>query len=207
VSTATAGVASARLDAESRAWLDALGGYGPEREEAAQRLYALLLRAARFQLLHRASSVQLRGESLADLASEAASDALVGVLAHLDDFRGASRFTTWASKFAILEASVALRRRTWKARELPLDWDERLAEERAGGAPHDALERSEWLRALRRAIDEVLTERQRDVFVAAALNGAPIDVLADRLGTTRGAVYKTLHDARRKLRAQLDGLL
>jgi RNA polymerase sigma-70 factor (ECF subfamily) len=36
------------------------------------------------------------------------------------------------------------------------------------------------------------------------LNGVPIDVLAERLNTSRGALYKTLHDARRKLRKHLE---
>ena len=57
--------------------------------------------------------------------------------------------------------------------------------------------------AVRDAIAEALTPQQRAVLVAIALNGVPIDVLAERLGTTRGALYKTLHDARRKLRARL----
>jgi RNA polymerase sigma-70 factor (ECF subfamily) len=41
------------------------------------------------------------------------------------------------------------------------------------------------------------------VLVAITINGVPIDVLAERLNTTRGALYKTLHDARKKLRAEL----
>ena len=191
------------LDPDSRAWVAALSGTGAAREEAVARLHALLVRAARFQLSRRASRLRLRGESLADLATEAADDALVAVLAHLHDFRGASRFTTWASKFAILEASVVLRRRMWKEREVTLDGDAAF-EATPALADEEKREHRELLESLRVAVAEVLSDRQREVFVAVALNGVPIDVVADRLGATRGAVYKTLHDARRKLRTRLE---
>jgi len=145
----------------------------------------------------------LRGDELDDIALEAADDALLSVLRRLDDFRGASRFTTWAYKFALLEAAVKLRKRAWQGRELPLEpesWD--LFSSSALG-PEAAVEQSELLVVLQRAIREILTPYQRSVLVALALNGVPIDVLAERLGTTRGALYKTVHDARRKLRAHL----
>jgi RNA polymerase sigma-70 factor (ECF subfamily) len=127
----------------------------------------------------------------------------MSVLARLDDFRGASRFTTWVYKFALLEAAVKLRRRAWQGRELPLDdaaW-EPFASSAPG--PAEEAERHELLAAAQVAIADVLTPHQRRVLVALALNGIPIDVLAERLGTTRGALYKTLHDARRKLREHL----
>jgi RNA polymerase sigma-70 factor, ECF subfamily len=191
------------LDRESRAWVDALQGDGPVREQAVRRLHALLLRAARFQVRSRASPHLLRGENVDDLATEAADDALVAVLARLDEFRGASRFTTWAYKFAILEASVSLRRRAWKGRELPLDGDGWNNFALSVVGPDEKVEQLELLAELRAAVETLLTDRQREVFVAVALNGVPIDVVAQRLGTTRGAVYKTLHDARQKLRAAL----
>ena len=192
------------LDPESRAWLDALRADGAAREEAAWRLHAFLLHAARFQLGRRALGPQLRGEAIDDVAAEAADDALVTILAHLEEFRGASRFTTWACKFVILQASVALRKRMWKGRELPVDGDlwRSLAPSAAG--PEEQVEQRELLQALRRAVDQLLSERQREVFVAIALNGVPVDVVAASRGCTPGAVYKTLHDARRKLRAQLE---
>jgi len=192
--------AATRLDPDSRAWLDALRGDGPAREPAVRRLHTLLYRAAFFQLRSRASAQVLRGESIDDVATEAADDALVAVLARLDDFRGASRFTTWAYKFAILEASVSLRRRAWKGRELPLDGDGWHSFALSVDGPDEKVEQLELLNELRAAVEGLLTERQREVFVAVALNGVPIDVVAERLMTTRGAVYKTLHDARRKLR-------
>ena len=196
--------AHACLDPESRAWLAALRAEGADREEAAQRLHAFLLRAARFRLGRRTWLPELRGEELDDVAAEVADDALVTILARLDVFRGGSSFTTWACRFAILEASEALRKRLWKGHELPLDgdWWGSLAVSAAG--PEEQVEQLELLHALRGAVEQVLTEQQREVFVAVALNGVPVDAVAATRGSTSGAVYKTLHDARRKLRVQLE---
>jgi RNA polymerase sigma-70 factor, ECF subfamily len=127
----------------------------------------------------------------------------VSVLARLDDFRGASRFTTWAYKFALLEASVKLRRRAWQGREVPLEPESWSLFASVGLEPDEELAQSELLTALQEEIEEALTPHQRRVLVALALNGVPIDVLAERLDTTRGALYKTLHDGRRKLRKRL----
>ena len=124
----------------------------------------------------------------------------MSVLARLDDFRGASRFTTWVYKFALLEAAVKLRRRAWQGREVPLEPETWSLFSSASLEPDEHVEQSELLATLQRAIAEVLTPHQRRVLVALTLNGVPIDVLAERLNTTRGALYKTLHDARRKLR-------
>jgi RNA polymerase sigma-70 factor, ECF subfamily len=192
------------LDAESRDWLDSLRGGGARREEVIARLHALLLRAARFEAARRRSALPyLRGDELDEIALEAADDALMSVLARLGDFRGMSRFTTWAYKFALLEAAVKLRKRAWQGRELPLAPEAWAVFSSDRPGPDEQAEQGEVLQSLRRAIAEVLTEHQRRVLVALALDGVPIDVLAERLGTTRGALYKTLHDARRKLRRHL----
>jgi RNA polymerase sigma-70 factor (ECF subfamily) len=192
------------LDAESQEWLRDLRGTGAAHEAAVARLHTLLLRAAQFEVARRRPLLpHLRGGDLDDIAVQAADDALMSVLGHLDDFRGLSRFTTWVYKFGLYEASVKLRRRAWQGRELPLEpenW-ELLASSLA--LPEQEAEQSELLTSVARAIDEVLTPQQRKVLVALALNDVPIDVLADRLGTTRGALYKTLHDARVKLRRHL----
>ena len=181
------------------------GAEGAERERAVARLHELLLGAARFEVSRRRAALsQVRGEELDDIAMQAADDALMAVLGKLDDFRGESRFTTWAYKFALLEAGVKLRRRAWQGREVVLEpegW-KRFADRR--DSAEELLERSELLEALGEAIDDVLTPHQRQVFIALALNEVPIDVLAERLTTTRGALYKALHDARRKLRGRLE---
>jgi RNA polymerase sigma-70 factor (ECF subfamily) len=190
---------------ESREWLRSLRAEGAEHDRAVARLHALLLRAARFEVARRRPTLpSLRGGELDDIAAEAANDALMSVLRRLDDFRGASLFTTWAYKFAIYEAAVKLRKRAWQGREIPLEPESWSLFESAGLDPGSALEQQELLRALQHAINEILTPHQRSVLVALALNGVPIDVLAERLETTRGALYKTLHDARRKLRRYLD---
>jgi RNA polymerase sigma-70 factor (ECF subfamily) len=170
-------------------------------DEAVAELHALLLRAARFETTRRRGG--LPREELDDVAMQAADDALMAVLAKLDDFRGASRFTTWAYKFALLEAGVKLRRRAWQDREVVLAADRWPEYADRGATAHEQLEQAELIEALRDAMHAELTPHQREVFVALALNGVPIDVLAERLGTTRGALYKTLHDARRKLRREL----
>jgi len=188
----------------SKDWLRELRGEGAERDRAIAELHRLLLRAARFELgRRRAALSHVRGEELADIATQAADDALMAVLAKLDDYRGASRFTTWAYKFALVEAGVKLRRRAWQHREVVLDADSWPALVDRGSSAHQALEQAELLGELRDAVASALTPHQRTVFVALALNEVPIDVLAERLDTTRGALYKTLHDARRKLRQEL----
>jgi RNA polymerase sigma-70 factor, ECF subfamily len=186
----------ARRQAPDRAWVDALRAADPQ---SLADLHALLLRAARFELRRRGA-----GADLEDVAVQTADDALVAILAKLDTYRGDSRFTTWAYKFALLEASVAMRRRAWQGREIPLEPDVwPLLADRAGG-PAQAAEQRELLEALRDGIATALTAHQREVLVAVALNDVPIDVLAERLSTTRGALYKTIHDARRRLRAHLE---
>jgi RNA polymerase sigma-70 factor, ECF subfamily len=196
--------ATAPLDADSRHWLEQLRSQGPEYDDAVARLHALLLRAARFEVARRRPALpHLRGNELDDIALEAAADALMSVLARLDDFRGLSRFTTWVYKFALLEAAVKLRKRAWQGREVPLEPETWSLFSSAGLEPDAQAEQSELLTAVQSAINEVLTPHQRRVLVALALNGVPIDVLAERLNTTRGALYKTLHDARRKLRKHL----
>ena len=110
------------LASPSQAWLSALRSEGAERDRAIANLHALLMRAARFEVdRRRAALSRVRGEELEDIATQAADDALMAVLAKLDDFRGASRFTTWAYKFALLEAGVKLRRRAWQDREVVLE--------------------------------------------------------------------------------------
>ncbi len=187
-----------------RDWLRSLRATGAERDDAVARLHALLLRAARFEVARRRPTLpHLRGNELDDIALEAADDALMSVLARLDDFRGESRFTTWVYKFALLEAAVKLRRRAWQGREVPLEPETWSLFGSDALEPDEQAEQSELLRAVQSGINEVLTPHQRRVLVALALNGVPIDVLAERLSTTRGALYKTLHDARRKLREHL----
>ena len=193
---------AATLDPESQELLQALKSSGRAYDDACARLHELLLRAARFEVARRRAG--LRSAEADEIANEAADDALLAILRKLDDFRGLSRFTTWAYKFAIYEAAVKLRKRAWRDREIPLEPEALGSLEDRSPAPADDVEQREQLRRIVAAIDDALTPHQRRVLVALAVSGVPIDVLAERLSTTRGALYKTLHDARARLRAHLE---
>jgi RNA polymerase sigma-70 factor (ECF subfamily) len=189
---------------DSKAWVERLTSEGSEREVAIAELHGLLLRAATFEVKRRSAAFpHLRGGDLADLAGQSADDALMAILGKLDDFRGESRFETWAYKFALYEAAAKVRKRGWQGREIPLsaeDWPP-IADQHA--RPDADAEMTELLAALGHEVEHSLSPHQREVLIALALNGVPIDVLAERLNTTRGALYKTLHDARQKLRRAL----
>jgi RNA polymerase sigma-70 factor (ECF subfamily) len=190
------------VDSVSRRWVEQLRDGHPRRDESVAKLHDVLRRAALHELHRRRGP--LSGPEFEDVAQQCADDAVVNVLAKLDDFRGLSRFTTWAYKFAIFEVSAKLARHAWRrhppgAQELAF---ERLPDTLAP-TPGERAERREQLATLTQAIERELTPRQREVFVAISLNEVPIDVLALQLESNRNAVYKNLFDARRKLRACL----
>ena len=197
---------STPLDPKSQAWLDALRSRGPRREEAIGRLHALLVREARFELGRRTASLpHPSGRDLDDLAVQAANDAVVAILAKLDQFRGDSLFTTWARRFAQRETPGKIRRRLGRARELPSEegFERGRMWAADGESPYEQTVANETARTLARAIADELTPHQRGVFIATVIDGVPTEDLASRLDTTPGALYKTVHDARRKLRASL----
>ena len=200
------GTSPERLDPESRAWIEGLRADGVVHARTLERLHDLLLRAAYTEARRRNVDPTIGGAELDDLCSQAANDAVIAITAKLDGYRGASRFTTWAYAFAVYEISVKLRRHAWRRGRIPTadddaTWD-RVAE--AASRSETRMQSMELLRALRRAVAEELTPRQREVFVAVALNDVQIDVVAGQLQSTRGAVYKVLHDARAKLRRRLE---
>jgi RNA polymerase sigma-70 factor, ECF subfamily len=185
-------------------WHLDLHGQGARRDEAVAHLHGLLLRAARFEVFRRRGSLpQLSAVELEELAQDAADDAAVSVLRRLEDFRGESTFRTWVYKFALLEAAVKVRRRAWRDREVTLEPEQWETLAHAGPGPDDDAESAALLEAVRDGIRTALTPRQRQVLVAVVLEGVPIDVLAERLGSNRNALYKMLHDARRRLRAHV----
>lgn len=163
-----------------------------------------LVRVAFHELSRRRVQLgSMAGPELDDLAHQAADDAVLAILGKLDDFHGLSRFTTWAYKFAVFEVSSKVARHAWR-RQPPRSQEpafERVPDTLAS-RPGDRLEQREQLSALTDAIRN-LTARQREVFVAVALNDVPIDVVALQLGSNRNAVYKNLFDARRRLRVSL----
>lgn len=192
-------------DAASRAWLLQLQASGPARDVALGRLHALLLREARYEVRRRAAGLRHpSGRDLDDLAVQAADDALVAILGKLNQFRGDALFTTWARRFVALEVPGVIRRRRGRAGETPADPEQWLSELARGEDPFHHSEVSELADTVGRLIAEELTEHQRDVLVALAVRQVEPKRVAAQLGCTRGAVYKTLHDARRKLRQGLE---
>ncbi len=177
---------------------------GPRQEAALARLHELLVRIARAEAQRRGPRVRITGPELDDLACQAAADALMAITGKLGQFRGESRFTTWACKFAIFEVSAKIGRHFWRHPAVPLDAEDwnRLPD-RFGFEPARESEWRDLLAALRGAVDDELTPRQREVFVAIVLNDVPLDTLVIKLGSNRNAIYKVLFDARRKLRAAL----
>jgi RNA polymerase sigma-70 factor, ECF subfamily len=184
------------------AWLADLTDEGPAGQQALAHLRELLLRAARHQVWRLRDVLPGAGAGeLEDLAQQAADDALVAVLRKLGTFEGRSRFTTWAYKFGVLHAGVAVRRQAWRHREVPLP--DTLTPVDTTPSPAAISEATQLARAVEAAIASELTPHQRRVVLTLLVEEVPVDVLAERLGSTRNALYKTLHDARRRLRAAL----
>lgn len=196
------------LDPDSEHWLAELRAAGAEREVALVDLHHLMTRVAHREVARRAHLIAASGPELDDLAVQAAGDAMLAVLAKLDDFRGESRFTTWVYKFVMFEVSAKIGRHYWR-HAAPAhghvggskDWDQ--LPDRLDMGPEDVAVRRDLVQAVAAAVDEVLTPHQRQLFVAVVLRGTPLDAVVIDLGTTRNAVYKALFDGRRKIRAAL----
>ncbi len=193
-----------KLDAESQAWVARLRGVEPVRRYAIEELHERLRREARFEIRKRARRLpELSVSDLDDLAVQAANDALMTLLRKLDDYRGDSQFWTWARRFAQLEAPVSIRRRLGHDRFASADTPPELLEPVANGcSPPELVEQRLLMRRVTGLVTQ-LTQRQRTVVVAVAINGDSPAALATQLHTTPGAIYKSLHDARTKLKAQL----
>jgi RNA polymerase sigma-70 factor (ECF subfamily) len=180
-------------------WLAELRG--PNPDEALADLYGLLVRGLRAALGGRADGVDA---NIGDFAQEA----LIKIVSNLDSFRGESRFTTWAQKIAMNVALTELKRRRWRDVSLQDLLDRRTATGRGLADPQVSPEQVAFqnmvLAKLRRTIDEELTDRQREAVVAVILEGMPIAEVARRMGTNQNALYKLLHDARKKLKLRME---
>ena len=196
---------TARGDQVSRRWVEQLHADHPRHEDAAAKLHDVLQRAAFHELRRRRGQLPgLSGPEFDDVAQQCADDAMMKILGHVDEFQGLSRFTTWAYKFVVFEVSNKVARHAWQHHPpspQELTWDH--LPDTLTQRPGDLAERREQIEALSDAIEHELTPRQREVFVAIALNDVSIDVLSLELGSNRNAIYKNLFDARRKLRACL----
>lgn len=193
-----------QLDPESAAWVDALeGGRGPQYEQACTQLYELLVRIAMDEVFRRGPRYRITGPELNDLAHQAAADALMRITHKIQEFRGDAKFTTWAFRFVVLEVSSKLGRHFWRASNARFDLDEWVqVPDRSGIDPVTHWQARELVEAARDAVETALSARQRQVFTAV-VNGVPLETLASELETNRNALYKTMFDARKKLRAQL----
>lgn len=193
------------IDPGDREWIAALRGENGSaaNTDAVRRLHDTVLRAAR-QQVRRMPQVwaQLGSVRAEEIIHSAADDAATDVLANLDRFEGRSKFTTWVYKFGILHAGTEARRAVWRGRSVDLDQQPEPATDSAS-SPDAHAEAKDLSAAVAEAMSSVLTPHQRRVAHALIVDEVPIDVLAERLETTRNAVYKTLHDARVRLRAEL----
>jgi len=192
------------MDMDSASWLTALDDAGTDRNAALARLHEMLLRVAIHEAYRQGPAVRIGGPELDDIAHQAANDAMVSLLGKLDTFRGESRFTTWAYRFVALEVSSKLGRHFWRRPCVALDAEdwERLPA-RFAADPLAQAQQRELIAAVRRAVNETLTDHQRHLFIAIVVNGVPLDTVISRSGSNRGAIYKTVFDARRKIRAYL----
>lgn len=198
------GPAAGELDEESSAWLWRLGAAGTERAAAELELHARLVRIALAEVRRRSASTPVAGRELEDVAHQAAGDAMLAILAKLGEFRGESRFVTWAYLFVILEVSAKLGRHYWRHPPVALDagqWE--LLPDRFGIDPARHAEAAGIIAEVRRVVDEEMTAHQRRVFTAIVVDEIPLDALAAELGLRRNAVYKVIFDARRKIRRAL----
>jgi RNA polymerase sigma-70 factor (ECF subfamily) len=189
-------------EAEPENWVVALSTPGALQDGAMQRLHQMMVRASRHQVRRmRPMLAGVGNDRLEEIANQAADEAMMAVLKKLPTFEGRSRFTTWAYKFAILQSATEVRRFAWLNREVELKDRETLVED--GPSPESHVEAADLASAVSRAIDVALSPHQRRITIALLVDGVPIDVLAERLGTNRNALYKTVHDARTRLRAHL----
>lgn len=180
-------------------WLRALRGEGEAVQGEPRSAEQELADMADFihRSLARGFGKQFSQADLQDLTQ----DALLRVHDKHPGFTGDSRFSTWVASVAVNGALSELRRRRHQHVELD---QAAAAGERALRAPaSDRLQRAQSHSVLMRAIDEALTDRQRTALLAE-LGGLPLAEVARRLQSQRGAVYKLLHDARKRLRAHLE---
>ncbi len=194
-------------------WLNDLTAGGLVQEEAIADLRQILLQAALYFFSRNLNDFGGLGrDEILQRAEDCAQDALIAVMNHLHDFRGDSKFSTWAYKFAINISLVAARRERWKGvslDELSEVGDETLAEwltrdKSEAAAPEESAMQDELRSIIRGVIEHDLTEKQRQVLRLIVFNEVPMDEVVRHLGSNRNSIYKLLHDARIKIK---NGLL
>lgn len=192
------------MDMDSPSWIAALQGAGAKRSEALFDLHEMLIKVAVHETYRRGTMFRICGPELNDLAHQAANDAMVAILGKLDTFRRESRFTTWAYRFVALEVSSKVRRHFSSRPSVVLDLEEwERIPDRFDADPLAQTQHHELIAAVRHAVCENLTDHQHRFFVAAVIEGTPMDAMVAESGLKRGAIYKAVFDARRKIRAHL----
>lgn len=189
-------------DRTNQEWLDELRG--PDAAPAIADLRMILFRGLRAALSGRIRS------DLESVLEDFTQDALLKVLDNLHTFRGESRLTTWAQKIAIHVAYSELRRRRWKDISLQsiienpdgADFTPALLTD-PNALPEKQASQNDLLAFVNRMIEEELTERQRTAIQAVIIGGMPIGEVAQRMETNSNALYKLIHDARKRLKARM----
>ena len=193
-------------------WLEELRASRAKQEAAIADLRNLLLRTVLFFFSHNLRDFErLARDEILQLAEDCAQDALLAVMNHLSDFRGDSKFTTWVYKFGVNIALMAARRERWRGvslDQLPFGVDGALSEwvlrDKSAELTSDLyVMQSEIREMIREVIEQDLTAKQRRVLILMVFNEVPMDEVARQLDTNRNAIYKMLHDARRKLKNRL----
>jgi RNA polymerase sigma-70 factor, ECF subfamily len=193
-------------------WLHDLQADGEVQENAIADLRNILLRAVLYFFNRNLNDLGgLARDEILQLAEDCAQEALISVMNHLSDFRGDSKFTTWVYKFAINTAFMTARRERWKGvslEQLSVANDGSFSEwiirdKSSAGAPDQSAMQDEVRETIREVIEKDLTDKQRRVLFMIVFHEVPMDEVARQLGTNRNAIYKVLHDTRRKLKRGL----
>jgi RNA polymerase sigma-70 factor (ECF subfamily) len=197
------------LDSETQEWLIGLRAGGPHQERTNARLYADLLRVARIEAIGRGLAKGIGGPELEDLAHQAAADSMMVILRKLDEFRGESRFTTWAHRFVALDVTHKVGRHPWRHPTVPLEFEDLTMLSATTDDPQEVADWRALVDVVRDSLDQDLTSRQRSAFVALVVNGVSPGRLAEQTAANRNAVYKMVFDARQKIRTRLttEGIL
>ena len=193
-------------------WLADLRADDMRQEAALADLRNLLLRAVLLIFSRNLGDLsRLAREEVLQLAQDCAQESLIAILNHLNEFRGDSKFTTWAYKFAVNIALTTARRERWKG--VSLDqislsangalFERELQDKSSGSAPDQSAMQEDVLNIIQEVIEHDLTEKQRQVLMMIVFHEVPMDEVVKRLGTNRNALYKMLHDARRKIKRNL----
>lgn len=191
--------------AENQEWVNGLALNATDYERNVTRLYGILLKMAYTEARRKGARIQLAGPELDDIAHQAAADATLTICRKVADFRGDCRFTTWAYKFVAFDVSSKVNRHYWQRAHVSIDENDWAAWREDGtDTPEWLAEGTDLSAAIQRIIREDFTERQQQAFESIAIRGLPVSQVASEMNSNPNAIYKTMFDARKKLR---DGLI